>query len=88
VAWRPVRLLCGGTYVSVAPGKQLRQEFRLFAGQPGSLYRPALEVQEISGEYRLVWDVLNTPSTNVLLPLELRVSNAFRLALPDTHAAP
>ena len=91
-AYQPIRLLCLAPPTVLGPGAAHADTLGFTAGLPGSTaVGPELEVAEIPGTYRLVWEVYGdwVPDTagghlwgrpGRLVPLEERASNTFRLA--------
>jgi hypothetical protein len=59
-AYSPAVLLCWEPPMEIAPGSQFTDTLRVHAGLPGSNLYPQLEVSEVSGTYRLVWNVLRS----------------------------
>ena len=79
-AWSPVYLLCASPSMVIPPFATYSDTLHLSAPNPLSDYHPQWMVEEVPGTYRLVWHSVGFKE--VALPLELRVSNPFRLATP------
>lgn len=86
-AWAPAVLLCLGPPLVIGAGETYSSTLQVRAGPPGSNVEPRFTAPEVPGEYRLVWSVVRNydreSGRGEPLPLELQVSNTFRLDLED-----
>jgi hypothetical protein len=81
----PVVAMCLGPPVVIPAGSTYHYSYRVMGSRRPNTY-PRFETSEISGTYRLVWQILGSwtpdgpePGLGVELPLEQRVSNSFVL---------
>jgi hypothetical protein len=87
--YAPLVDLCEPTVHPIKPTEVYRSAFRVLAGLPGSRVAPKLQVPEIEGTYRLVWNIYgrwrsgHAPMPDDLLPVEQRTSNPFRIMASD-----
>lgn len=83
--WTPAVDDCLGPPLGIRPGGTHANTLRLFAAVPGSDTIPAQWEGPLEGVYRLEWEVYgrwsddDLPDADDVIPLDLRVSNAFRL---------
>src|SRR5690606_36895358 len=75
--YSPVLPLCAGPPVRVASGAEYSISYGVIAGRLPNTF-PRLDVDEISGMYRLNWRALRTKSGSSL-PELYRTSNPFQL---------
>ncbi len=84
-AWSAAVPLCLSPPIVIGAGRTYTDTLRVFAGTPSSGVAPVLEVEEVEGVYRLVWENVvhdyddARPGFGEPLPLEARISNPFRL---------
>ena len=84
-AYEPVRQLCLGPPLVIAPGATVADSLRVVAGAPGTRIYPQFTTPEIPGRYRLVWwvaDAAGGAGPNAVgapRPASERVSQAFEL---------
>ncbi|MEX0979739.1 MAG: hypothetical protein WDZ89_01520 [Gemmatimonadota bacterium] len=79
----PPRLMCLGEPLEVKAGSRHTHAMEVRGHDPQSSHHPRWESAPIHGEYRLVWDVRSGPDADaVRIPLELRLSNTFRIEAP------
>jgi hypothetical protein len=64
----------------IQPFATYADTLHVFGGTPSSDHYPQFMVDEVPGTYRLVWHSVGFK--DAALPLELRVSNPFRLETP------
>jgi hypothetical protein len=81
-AFVPVVLSCLGEPEVIAPGEHFRMRYEVVSGYPGSNVHPQFSVRQITGVYRLRWDIFaaydpDDPGLGTLLPLDERVSPPF-----------
>lgn len=89
LAYDPPVPLCLGAPIVVRPGASFDDTFPVRAAPRGTNRYPQFEVEPVAGTYRLVWDVyqgdgseLRRNEAPMLLPIEQRVSNTFRIIEP------
>ncbi|MGH7752667.1 MAG: hypothetical protein ACREN5_07610 [Gemmatimonadales bacterium] len=86
VAWAPAINACLSAPIVVAPGAQYRGVVRIIDCSFRTNCAPRFAVPDIAGQYRLVWTAVLSSYDDRrypfggLLPLEQRISNAFRIS--------
>lgn len=84
-SWSASLLLCRSEPIEIAPGERWSGEVVVRAVSATALSGAELALaDDLSGTYRLVWDVPTTdgPAGEEVLAKDLRVSNPFRVRLP------
>ncbi len=85
--WGSITLLCLSPPILIPPGETYTDTLEVYGGKPGKQVAPELAVDEVEGEYRLVWTQLHAPFDPLrypfgdTLPLAAKVSNPFALTV-------
>lgn len=88
-ALSPINLMCLSPPIKIAAGSTFNRILQFSGGLSRSELLPKFQVEDIEGTYRLVWmDVLSSFDANAQpfgeqIPFEQRVSNTFKIMLPE-----
>jgi hypothetical protein len=83
--WTAIIPSCASRPIAVAPNAIYKPAVQFYAGLPGTNVVPKFDTYPIDGIYRMVWTsgpsltLVDTFSTDNLLPLSQRTSNVFAL---------